>query len=241
MMRNRPQAQQLEPSVSDLKHVLVGDTLLLLKVPGLRIDRGDVVTLLQKEHAKRESQSEELVDLEGMHICHGTEAPETYVYFSIADRAAEAGELEPARFQLMKDELGAVWRSAYAGSEVVALTVTRVVDGAAAAQSAGWHYVVETDVLTAAEQDFNDWYSEEHLPGLAAVPGCVRAIRLQQTAGSPRYHALYLLETRETFGSEAWLKVRATDWSSRVRPNFINTKRTMFEIEGEAHPRRVTD
>ena len=29
--------------------------------------------------------------------------------------------------------------------------------------------------------------------------------------------------------SGPWLKVRGTEWSSRVRPNFVNTKRTMFK------------
>nr|WP_233582879.1 DUF4286 family protein [Candidimonas sp. SYP-B2681] len=121
--------------------------------------------------------------------------------------------------------------SLYPGAQAAILEVTQVIDGASATRAAGWHYVVETDVLSGAERDFNAWYVQEHLPGLAAVPGTVRAMRLRNATGSPRYHALYLLENRETFGSEPWLKVRATEWSSRVRPNFINTKRTMFKIQ----------
>jgi len=31
-------------------------------------------------------------------------------------------------------------------------------------------------------------------------------------------------------GSTAWLAVRATPWSDRVRLRFVNTKRTMFRI-----------
>lgn len=61
---------------------------------------------------------------------------------------------------------------------------------------------------------------------MAGVPGTVRAGR------SPRHHACYGLRTQETLGSPPWLAVRATDWSSRVRPAFRNTKRTMFRRVG---------
>ncbi|HEX7747925.1 MAG TPA: hypothetical protein VF445_04155 [Bordetella sp.] len=93
---------------------------------------------------------------------------------------------------------------------------------------APWHYVVETDVTPESEQDFNDWYTREHMPGLAAVPGTARADRYLCRQGTPRYYACYDLRTRETFGSPPWLAVRGTDWSSRVRPSFRNTRRTMF-------------
>lgn len=100
--------------------------------------------------------------------------------------------------------------------------------GASAGQEAPWHYIVETDVLPEAEADLNAWYDQEHLPGLAAVPGTVRAQRWECRDESPRYLACYDLHTQETFGSPPWLAVRATDWSSRVRPSFRNTRRTMF-------------
>jgi len=88
---------------------------------------------------------------------------------------------------------------------------------------------VETDVLPEHEADFNAWYDQEHLAGLAAVPGTVSAARLLDPQGHPRYHACYELATRETFGSPAWLAVRGTAWSSRIRPSFRNTTRTLFE------------
>jgi hypothetical protein len=100
--------------------------------------------------------------------------------------------------------------------------------GASHGTSPVFHYVVETDVVGEAEADLNDWYNREHLPGLAAVPGAIRAQRLRNLDGGPRYHACYELVTRETLGSASWLAVRHTAWSDRVRPNFRNTKRTMF-------------
>ena len=42
------------------------------------------------------------------------------------------------------------------------------------------------------EEEFNAWYREEHLPGLAAVPGTVGAYRFLRPVGrSPRYVACY--------------------------------------------------
>jgi hypothetical protein len=100
--------------------------------------------------------------------------------------------------------------------------------GASAGFPAPFHYVVETDVLPEHEADFNRWYDREHLPGLAAVPGTVRARRFRNPDGSPRYHACYDVVSPSTVGSPAWILVRATAWSQRVRPAFRNTRRTMF-------------
>ncbi len=100
--------------------------------------------------------------------------------------------------------------------------------GASHGTTPAFHYVVETDVVPEAEADLNNWYDQEHLPGLAAVPGAIRAQRLRNLDGAPRYHSCYELVTKETLGSAPWLAVRHTAWSDRVRPNFRNAKRTMF-------------
>jgi hypothetical protein len=106
------------------------------------------------------------------------------------------------------------------------LACLQEVAGASAGRVATHHYVVETDVLPELENELNAWYAQEHLPGLAAVPGTVRAARYIDLAGSPRYYACYDLAGPEALGSPAWLAVRATPWSSRVRPAFRNTRRT---------------
>lgn len=103
--------------------------------------------------------------------------------------------------------------------------------GAAGGEPAAWRYIVETDVEPAHEADFNAWYDTEHLAGLASVPGTARAARYRDLDAAPRYVACYDLARREAFNSEAWLAVRATAWSSRVRPSFRNTRRTMFRRE----------
>lgn len=100
-----------------------------------------------------------------------------------------------------------------------------------AAGQAPFHYVVETDVSPGGEEDLHAWYEQEHLPGLASVPGCLRARRLvrrEAPAGLPLYFACYDLIRPEVTESGPWLAVRYTPWSDRVRPLFRNTRRTMF-------------
>ena len=124
-------------------------------------------------------------------------------------------------------EVGARVAEQLPGASVRVLHRTLDLPGASSGQDAPWHYIVETDVLPEAEADLNAWYDQEHLPGLAAVPApCARCAMSAATRGRATWPATTC--TRETFGSPPWLAVRATDWSSRVRPSFRNTRRTMF-------------
>jgi tripartite-type tricarboxylate transporter receptor subunit TctC len=91
------------------------------------------------------------------------------------------------------------------------------------------HYVVETDPEAGWDEEIARWYRDEHMPGLAAVPGCIRAQRYDNLDGGPRSLACYDLVTADTLGSPPWLAVRHTDWSSRTRPHFTNTRRTMMD------------
>ncbi len=43
------------------------------------------------------------------------------------------------------------------------------------------------------EREFNEWYDNEHIPGLAAVPGTICARRYRDMTGTHRYLALYRL------------------------------------------------
>jgi hypothetical protein len=135
----------------------------------------------------------------------------------------------------------AVWRSAdgawgraYAEAasapsrDWTALEALQSTMGPSAMEPAAFHYVVETDVAAEHEADFNAWYGQEHLPGLAAVPGTVRAARYRRLDGQPRYLACYDLSAIETLERPEWLAVRHTAWSSRIRPLFIGPRRTMF-------------
>jgi len=122
-------------------------------------------------------------------------------------------------------------RAADAVARVLPLELLMDLKGAATGETARYHYVVETGVDSDHERDFNAWYDSEHLRGLAAVPGCVRARRLralEQVGERAFYVACYDLVSDQALTSEAWLAVRRTPWSDRVRPTFRGTTRTLF-------------
>jgi len=92
------------------------------------------------------------------------------------------------------------------------------------------HYVVEMDPEDGWMGELTRWYDTEHMPGLAAVPGTVRALRLLNHDHGPLSLACYDLDGIGTFESPPWLAVRGTAWSSQMRPHFRNTKRTMMRV-----------
>jgi hypothetical protein len=97
-----------------------------------------------------------------------------------------------------------------------------------AAQKETVHYVVETDVESGWWDEITQWYEQEHLPGLASVPGCIVARRYLNLDAGPRSLACYDLQSEDVLASPPWLAVRATPWSSKARPHFVNTKRNVY-------------
>jgi hypothetical protein len=102
---------------------------------------------------------------------------------------------------------------------------------------ARFHYVVETDTDEGWFNEIARWYDEEHMLGLAAVPGTISAMRLinldakrEEGDNRPRSFACYDLMSPEVLGSPPWLAVRHTAWSDVARPHFKNTLRTMMRI-----------
>jgi len=90
-----------------------------------------------------------------------------------------------------------------------------------------WHYTSQADIPEWAEDDFNRWFDEEHLPQLAGVDGTVHAARYR-TDGSPRYLACYDLEQREIQGGAAWRTAIATPWRDRIHKEFLRPRRLML-------------
>jgi hypothetical protein len=114
------------------------------------------------------------------------------------------------------------------GSTIARMAPLLDLPGAALQQDARYRYVVETDVEDAAEADFNAWCDRERLPGLAAVPGILRAQRFRRLDGHPRYHLCYDLVAPDAMASPPSLAVRGSAWSGRVRRALRNTTRMMF-------------
>jgi hypothetical protein len=124
-----------------------------------------------------------------------------------------------------KSAEGQQWRAYVEGhldasDKATEIQLLTSLDGASHGVSGNYHYIVETDIGKASEEEFNAWYNTEHLPGLSRVPGTVRAQRYLRLSGSPRYIAF--MESQE------WLAIRHTAWSSRIRPMFMNTVRQLF-------------
>jgi hypothetical protein len=84
---------------------------------------------------------------------------------------------------------------------------------------AGALLVNAMNVAPEAEDDFNKWYDEEHIPALAAVPGTLCARRFRATQSPLKYVALYHLTTPEVVTCEAWQKAVDTPWTQRMRPH----------------------
>lgn len=144
-----------------------------------------------------------------------------------------AAPAQPADLAVWQAVSGNAWRAytpelAVSGPGWTLLEKVRSIDGASADQHAPFHYVVETDVAPEHEEEFNAWYETEHLPGLARVPGAVRAQRWRRLDGSPRYLACYDLTSMQTPEHPEWLAIRHTPWSARVRTMFLNAERTMY-------------
>lgn len=138
-------------------------------------------------------------------------------------------EAPPALIEGVRDLVQQTGSPAITSAGVALLSPRQDETGASSTESAPFHYAVELDIEPEHAQSMTDWYNTEHLPGLAAVPGTVRARRLADPAGHPASYACYDLTTPDTLQSDPWLAVRATDWSSRIRPLFQNVRRTVFE------------
>ena len=103
--------------------------------------------------------------------------------------------------------------------------------GPAQGEATPVHYAVEMDPEAGWQDDLFAWYDQEHLPGLASVAGTAQAFRYLNLDHGPLSLACYDLVDAEVMGCPAWLAVRGTDWSARVRPHFTNTRRTMFDAQ----------
>ena len=72
------------------------------------------------------------------------------------------------------------------------------------------------------------WYDKEHLPALAAVPGCLCARRFKAEGGTHRYIALYHLAGPEVTTTQAWRDTRRTPWTKRVGPSTCDHMRFLL-------------
>ena len=70
--------------------------------------------------------------------------------------------------------------------------------------------IVRVDISPEVEAEWNEWYDQVHLPEILKVTGFISGRRYRAVEGSPKYMALYELESVNVLTSEAFQ--RAKGW-----------------------------
>jgi hypothetical protein len=94
-------------------------------------------------------------------------------------------------------------------------------------------YVVQMDVPSSLEAEFNRIYDDEHVPTILAVPGvkCCRRYRLSRSTlpDMPRYLALYEVDDAAVVDSPAWTEASDRgEWKPKIRPHTTNRRHSVF-------------
>ena len=90
--------------------------------------------------------------------------------------------------------------------------------------------LVMMDVPPEHEEELNRWYDEEHLPERAGLPGFLSARRFVAREGSPKYLAIYELESVDALDGEAYRALSSpTQWTQRIRMLRTSGLRNVYE------------
>lgn len=90
---------------------------------------------------------------------------------------------------------------------------------------AGGMRLVAMNCADGAEDEFNAWYEEDHLPKFTAVTGVLDGRRLH-SPDSPRQHvAIYWLEDIQQVGTPEWKAAAGTDWTAAMRKKTFDRDR----------------
>ena len=88
-----------------------------------------------------------------------------------------------------------------------------------------------TDIDPAHEDEFNRWYEEEHLAERMTIPGFLSARRFQAVEGTPKYLAIYDLESPDVLGSAPYRHIAGAGksaWTKRMETLFVNGRRNVY-------------
>jgi hypothetical protein len=94
---------------------------------------------------------------------------------------------------------------------------------------AGGLCISSMEVDPAIEDEFNEWYNEEHMPLMDAVPGMVSARRFRATSGLPRYVAVYHLDSPDVYKHRSWYEANQTPWLRRIHRHRLRTLHMILE------------
>jgi len=87
----------------------------------------------------------------------------------------------------------------------------------ASPEGAGGVILVSMNVDADREEEFYDWYNTEHIPFFNRLPGVITARRFRAITGSPRYVALYHVDTTDIYATREWMVINETPWILRMR------------------------
>jgi len=100
--------------------------------------------------------------------------------------------------------------------------------------------VLAMDIDPGIENQFNAWYTHEHLHDRVGLPGFLRGTRWMRPDGAPAHRQKYLT-IYEAASSSAFTSVdyltslnNPTPWTQRMVPAFQNSMRTVADILGSA-------
>jgi hypothetical protein len=95
--------------------------------------------------------------------------------------------------------------------------------------------LVWMNVEPAGREDFDAWYTREHIPERVGVPGFFNGSRYEAVNGDPRFLAVYDTESAEVLSSAAYLERlnNPTPWTQRVMPMFRDTVRSAGRLIGD--------
>ncbi len=88
--------------------------------------------------------------------------------------------------------------------------------GAQSSGKAAFLFLAVGDAPEEYEAEFNQWYDQEHIPLLSAVPGVISARRFKDPDGNPRYLALYELDEASVLEKDEWHAALQTPWFKRM-------------------------
>jgi hypothetical protein len=97
-------------------------------------------------------------------------------------------------------------------------------------EPAPYLFIVGLETEPEHDAELNQWYDNEHLAALAGVPGCRGARRYRSSHATPKYLAVYELESPEIPDGPVWRKAADTPWTLKLRPHFINRWYSMGEL-----------
>lgn len=92
---------------------------------------------------------------------------------------------------------------------------------------------VWNDIAAELEAEYNDWYTNQHLPERVGIEGFLRGRRFRRVSeGGPRYFTLYEVENTDVLKSAPYMERlnTPTDWTKKVAPQFQNSTRTACSV-----------